>query len=192
MTEVDRAGRAGRPDRAAGPARPSEWLVVNLDVLRPRGRVLDVASGRGRNTMFLLNRGWRVHAVDRDAEALGELADAAARAEHDERQPDLLTTECLDLEGDAVSLGSRCYDAVIVFNYLHRPLMPAIVEAVAPDGVLIYETFTRPQASRGHPRNPAFLLNEGELPALVAPLRVVRGREGDIDGKFIASVVAMR
>ena len=81
---------------------------------------------------------------------------------------------------------------MIVFNYLHRPLVPAIVEAVAPGGVLIYETFTAAQASRGRPCNPAFLLNEGELPTLVEPLRILRSREGDFDGKFVAAVVAMR
>jgi hypothetical protein len=81
---------------------------------------------------------------------------------------------------------------VIVFNYLHRPLMPAIVEAVAAGGVLIYETFTVAQALRGRPRNPSFLLNPGELPALVQPLRVVRTREGEFEGKCVASVVAMR
>jgi SAM-dependent methyltransferase len=154
--------------------------------------VLDVASGRGRNTIFLLSQGWHVHAVDSDGDALADLVAEAGRRGYVEGITDRLTTACVDLESGGVSLGSRCYDAVIVFRYLHRPLMPAIVDAVAPGGVLIYETFTRQQASRGRPRNPAFLLHAGELPALVTPLRVVRSREGDIDGKFIASVVAMR
>lgn len=155
------------------------WLVANVDLLRPGGVVLDVASGRGRNAIYLASRGWRVHAVDRDVDALASL-------------PKEITTHVLDLESGDVSLGERCYDAVIVFNYLHRPLIPAIVEAVAPGGVLIYETFTRAQAARGRPRNPAFLLKEGELPALVQPLRVVRAREGEFDGKCVASLVAMR
>lgn len=155
------------------------WLVANVDLLRPGGVVLDVASGRGRNAIYLASRGWRVHAVDRDVDALASL-------------PKEITTHVLDLESGDVSLGERCYDAVIVFSYLHRPLIPAIVEAVAPGGVLIYETFTRAQAARGRPRNPAFLLKEGELPALVQPLRVVRAREGEFDGKCVASLVAMR
>jgi hypothetical protein len=70
--------------------------------------------------------------------------------------------------------------------------MPAIVEAVAPGGVLIYETFTIAQAARGRPRNPAFLLNPGELPELVEPLRIVRAREGEFEGRCVASIVAMR
>ena len=182
---------------------PAAWLVANVDLIPPGGNVLDVASGAGRNALFLAQRGWRVHAVDRDASALALLRQQASglaspkpdgprRVEGGALAPPTITTECRDLETGSVSLGSRCYDAVIVFNYLHRPLMPAIVEAVAPGGVLIYETFTVGQAANGRPRNPAFLLDEGELPALVRPLRLVRSREGEFDGKRVASVVAMR
>ena len=81
---------------------------------------------------------------------------------------------------------------MLVFNYLHRPLMPAIVDAVEPGGVLIYETFTAGQAQRGRPTNPAFLLRDGELPALVAPLAVLRAREGDFEGRLVSSIVAAR
>ena len=141
--------------------------------------MLDVASGNGRNAIFLADRGFRVHAIDHDAQALASL-------------PSTITTEVIDLETGDVSLGSRRYDAVIVFNYLHRPLMPAVVDAVADGGVLIYETFTLAQALRGRPRNPAFLLREGELATLVAPLRIVRAREGEFDAKCVASIAAMR
>jgi 2-polyprenyl-3-methyl-5-hydroxy-6-metoxy-1,4-benzoquinol methylase len=160
---------------------PAAWLVANVDCIPAGGTVLDVACGRGRNAVFLADRGWHVHAVDRDAALIAGL----------ERHP-RITTWQLDLEAGAISLGSRCYQAVVVFNYLHRPLMPAIVDAVAPGGVLIYETFTVDQASRGRPRNPAFLLNRGELATLMRPLRVVREREGEFDEKCVASVVAIR
>jgi SAM-dependent methyltransferase len=158
---------------------PAAWLVANLDVLPPGGRVLDVACGTGRNAVYLAGKGWRVHAVDRDADVVARL-------------PPQVTRAVMDLESGNVSLGVQLYDAVIVFNYLHRPLMPAIVSAVAPGGVLIYETFTAAQATRGRPTNPDFLLLDGELPRLVAPLQVVRSREGDFDGRFVASIVAMR
>jgi tellurite methyltransferase len=126
-----------------------------------------------------------VHAVDRDAEALAAIdADAAFRG--------AITTEVIDLESAGASLGEAMYGAILVFNYLHRPLMPALIAALVPGGVLIYETFTRGQAARGHPRNPAFLLDEGELPRLVRPLEVVRSFEGERDGNLIAAVVARR
>ncbi len=81
---------------------------------------------------------------------------------------------------------------VLVFNYLHRPLMPAIRAAVKPGGRIVYETFTARQAERGHPKNPAFLLNDGELPALMGPFAILRSREGEFDGRFVASIVAER
>ena len=170
----------------------AEWLVDNVDLIPPGGDVLDVASGTGRNALFLAAKGWRVHAVDRDPDRLRALRLGAASMAGGAVAPPVITTECVDLEAGPVSFGTARYNAVIVFNYLHRPLMPAVVEAVADGGVLIYETFTVRQADRGRPRNPAFLLKEGELQALVAPLRVVRSREGEFDGKFVASVVAMR
>ena len=163
------------------------WLVENVHLIPPGGMVLDVASGSGRNALYMAARGWRVHAIDRDGEALERLRNAAAATPGCE-----LTTEQVDLESGDVSLGTGRYQAVLVFNYLHRPLMPAIVAAVAHGGVLIYETFTRAQAARGRPTNPAFLLEDGELPNLVRPLRVLRTRSGDIAGKCIASVLARR
>ena len=170
---------------------PAEWLAANLDVIPAGAVILDVASGTGRNALFLASSGYRVHAVDRDADVLDTLvARATARAQISAFGS--VTTERIDLENGSVSLGFRRYDVVVVFNYLHRALMPAIVDAVAEPGVLIYETFTLDQARRGRPRNPAFLLRPGELVALVAPLHVVRKREGEFAGKCIASVVAMR
>ncbi len=165
--------------------KPAAWLVENLDVIPRGGMVLDVACGGGRHALFLAERGWRVHAVDRDVTALAELGQVGNVGE--------ITTEHIDLESGNPTLGDGLYDAVIVFNYLHRPLMPAIVSAVRPGGgVLIYETFTVGQAQRGRPRNPDFLLRDGELPALVAPLRVLRVREGDYEGRLVASIVAVR
>ena len=71
-------------------------------------------------------------------------------------------------------------------------IMPALVRALAPGGLLMYETFTIGQRERGHPRNPAFLLHPGELLTLIAPLEVVRSREGDFNGRLIASVAARK
>ena len=168
--------------------KPAAWLVQNSDVIPPGGMVLDVASGSGRHALFLAERGWRVHAVDRDVSALAAIGQVGQVGQVGE-----ITVERVDLERGDPSLGDGLYDAVIVFNYLHRPLMPKIVNAVRRGGgVLIYETFTVRQAQRGRPRNPDFLLREGELPTLVAPLRVVRTREGDFEGALVASIVAVR
>jgi SAM-dependent methyltransferase len=173
---------------------PAAWLLANVDLIPTPGIVLDVASGSGRNARFLAARGWRVHAVDRDRDALAQVPKPFGPSLHQiaASATTPITVEHRDLELGGVSLGSRCYQAVIVFNYLHRPLFPAIIEALVPGGVLIYETFTVQQAARGRPRNPAFLLHPGELPTLVHPLRVLRSREGEIDGRFVASIVAMR
>jgi len=161
-------------------------LVENVHLIPHGTRVLDVASGTGRHALYLAAAGWSVHAVDRDGSVLAILeASAGDRGVS-------VTTEIIDLETGTPSFGTEAFGGVIVFNYLHRPLMRAIVDAVAPSGVLIYETFTQAQALRGHPRNPAFLLRDGELPQLVEPLRVLRAREGEFDGNMISSIVATR
>jgi tellurite methyltransferase len=171
---------------ADDPRLPSDWLIAHLTRIARDQPVLDVAAGRGRHALYLAERGWSVHAVDRHADALTTL-DAHARSRH---LP--LRTSCIDLEAGPVDLGIETYGAVLVFNYLHRPLMPALVRALMPGGVLLYETFTARQRERGHPRNPAFLLTEGELPLLVAPLTVVAAREGEFNDRFIASVAALK
>ena len=165
---------------------PSAWLVDNADALPAGGRVLDVACGRGRNALWLAAAGFEVHAVDRSREALEALRDAARR-----RGLTVAGRE-VDLEAETVDLGEAAYDAVVVFRFLHRPLFPALARALRPGGVLVYETFTAGQEARGHPHNPCFHLQPGELPRLVAPLQVVRSREGDFEGQMLASVVARK
>jgi SAM-dependent methyltransferase len=173
---------ASKAERVEG----SDWLLSNMDLIARDRSVLDVASGRGRHALLLAARGWDVHAVDRDATALAALG-ARARA-----QGVLVQTACVDLERDEADLGENRYGTILVFNYLHRPLFPAIRRALAPGGVLLYETFTIGQRERGHPRNPAYLLQDGELPRLVAPLAILRSREGDYGGRLVASVAARK
>ena len=147
--------------------------------------MLDVACGRGRHALWLASAGFDVRAIDRNEEAVAVLRNSAAR----ERLH--VETAVVDLETNPPpSLGQSLYDAIVVFNYLHRPLFPALRAALKPGGRIFYETFTKSQAERGHPKNPAFLLDEGELPRLLAPLKVLRSREGDVDGRMIASMVA--
>lgn len=166
---------------------PSTWVIANADLLRRGGKVLDVACGRGRHALLMAGAGFEVHAIDGNPAAIDFLKGAAERLQLS------IDARVVDLETDPPpDLAPGGYDAILVFNYLHRPLFPALRRALAPGGRLFYETFTRAQAERGHPKNPAFLLTEGELPQLVAPLTIVRAREGDVDGRCIASVVAER
>jgi tellurite methyltransferase len=179
---------SGPREFGAGVLRgPSTWLLENADLL-PRGAtVLDVACGRGRHALLLASAGFTVSAIDRNPEAIDFLQTTA------ERLSLTIDTAVVDLETDPPpALPSAAYDAVLVFNYLHRPLLPALRDAITPGGRLFYETFTTRQAERGHPRNPAFLLRDGELAELMSPLTVMRSREGEFDGRFIASIIAER
>ena len=132
------------------------------------GTVLDIAAGGGRHSRLFLARGHRVTAVDRDAAALRAIAD-----------PDLEVIEA-DLEGAPWPLPGRTFAAVVVVNYLWRPLLPVLVASVAPGGWLLYETFAVGHERFGRPRNPDFLLRDGELPAAVrGELDVVEYAHGE-------------
>jgi len=183
-------GMAGwQGPRAYDPAPvtgPSAWLVDNADLLPPGGRALDVACGAGRHALLLGAAGFAVTAVDRDDAALTVLQAQA------DRLGLTVQTRQADLERADVDLGAAGYDLIVVTRYLHRALMPHLLLSLAPGGVLLYETFLIGQAERGHPTNPAFLLEPGELPALVQPLRILRRFEGDIDGALMSAVVARR
>jgi SAM-dependent methyltransferase len=165
---------------------PSAWLVGNRQLLPATGDSLDLACGSGRHAIWLADQGFRTLAVDRDVVAIDALNQEAARRGLPIR------TQVVDLESGQTFLDPDAFDLVVVVHYLHRPLLPMLVNALRPGGVLVYETFTRAQAARGKPTNPAFLLEPGELLTLVQPLQVLLSREGDYDGRCVASVVATR
>ena len=181
------ASWTGPREFGAGSLRgPSPWLIENADLLPRGGRVLDVACGRGRHALLLASAGFKVRAIDGNAEAIDRLREIASRLRL------TVEAEVVDLETDPPPPIPADYDAIVVFNYLHRPLMPVLRDGLKPGGCIFYETFTTRQAERGHPRNPAFLLKEGELAELMSPLAILRSREGDFDGRFIASIVGKR
>jgi len=180
------AQAASRLAREGLPVEPSSWLLENLDLLPPGARTLDVASGRGRHALLLAAAGFPVVAVDRKAGLVATLRAAA------ERLSLPLRADVLDLETGTADLGTAAYDLVLVFHYLHRPLFPALLRALAPGGLLLYETFTVEQAKRGRPREPDFLLEPGELRRRIAPLEVLREREGEFEGRMIAAVAARK
>jgi SAM-dependent methyltransferase len=165
---------------------PAFWLVQHADMLPRTGSALDVASGGGRHALWLAERGLDTLAVDRDATRVQSLTEESRR-----RQLPLRAELC-DLENGHNPFGVSAHDVIVVVHYLHRPLFPALISALRPGGLLIYETFIRAQAERGKPTNPEFLLEPGELLDLIRPLDVLVSREGDYEGRMVASVVARR
>lgn len=160
---------------------PSDWLVRWAPLLPVRGTAFDIAAGAGRHVRWLRDRGLAVTAVDRDPAAV-----AAWPA-------DVEAIEA-DLEGGPWPLAERRFDLVVVANYLWRPLLPRIVDAVAEGGWLVYETFAVGNAAYGKPSNPAFLLRPGELLAAAAGLRVVAYEDVTLDGppRCVQRIVARR
>lgn len=155
------------PHRAGADAAPSAWVQRFTPLVPARASVLDLACGAGRHTRWFLAQGHPVTAIDRDVSDLADLRGTeglqVVEADLESGPPGLLT----DL------LAGRRFGAVVVTNYLHRPLMGTLIEAVDQGGVLLYETFSERQATLGgRPSNPDFLLRTGEL------LEVVRGRLG--------------
>lgn len=165
---------------------PAEWLVMHRVLLPPAGSALDVACGRGRHSSWLATQGFTVTALDRnpgDIESVNRTAHSRGLA---------ITGQVADLESGDIDLGRERFDVIVAVHYLHRPLFPSLIASLRFGGVLVYETFTRDQALRGKPTNPAFLLEPGELVRLVSPLEVLASREGDFGGRCVASVVARR
>ena len=146
----------------------SVWVKRFLPLIKPGGLVLDLAAGSGRHVRLLRDCGFAVCAVDRDTTAL--LSFAGPRCE----------VRRIDLEIDDHSALGDDYDGIIVTNYLHRPLLPAIARALAPGGVLIYETFAHGNERFGRPRNPDFLLRPGELLEAFTALTVVAFEQGQV------------
>jgi SAM-dependent methyltransferase len=139
---------------------PSPWVTRFAPLIPNGGTVLDVAAGSGRHARWLRGRGHPIVAIDRDIAGLADLMGQ-----------DGVEIIAVDLEtGAPFPLAGRSFAGVIVTNYLHRPILPALVAAVAPGGALISETFARGNERFGKPSNPDFLLQPGEL------LDVVRGR----------------
>jgi SAM-dependent methyltransferase len=149
---------------------PSEWIARFAALVPAGARVLDLASGEGRHARLFATRGCVVVAVDRDATALAALAGVAS-----------IETRALDLEAGAWPLEGERFDAIVVANYLHRPLFPHLLAALAADGTFLYETFARGNEAYGRPANPAFLLEPDELLARVrSNLCVVAFEQGRI------------
>ena len=138
-------------------ANPSAWVMRFCPLIAAGGRVLDLAAGSGRHSLYLAGLGFSVLAVDRDALALELLEQSKGSV--------AIKTEQHDLEGSSWPLANRVgyFDAVVVTNYLYRPYLQLLPNLLAEGGILIYETFAIGNAAFGKPSNPDFLLQTGEL-----------------------------
>ena len=131
---------------------PSPWVVEHLGKVPAGGLVLDVACGSGRHTRYASQREYRVVAVDINMKPMDSLIGNS-----------MVQLVEADLENGPWPFGDQVFDAIIVTNYLWRPLMPLLVAAVANDGFLICETFALGKPNYGGPSNPDYLLAPGEL-----------------------------
>lgn len=149
--------------------------------------MLDLACGSGRHSILLAGMGHFVLAVDNNAEALENLAGQLLSS----MQAAAINTLCVDLE-QAPGINQRGiftpnrFAAIVVTNYLHRPLFPLLLASLATGGVLIYETFAQGNATFGKPSNPDFLLAPGELVAVLresAPtsFRIIAYEDGYVE-----------
>jgi SAM-dependent methyltransferase len=155
---------------------PDALVATFSDLLladSPDGPVLDLASGDGRNGLFLAAKGLPVILADRSDDALSKAKEAAAGVQGE------VTIWKVDLERPGENpLTENAYSAILVFRYLHRPLMPCIRKALRPNGFLLYSTYTLEQAQFGKPRNPDFLLKSGELMGWFKDWKVIHHFEG--------------
>jgi tellurite methyltransferase len=152
----------------------AELSVIEFLPLMPRGRALDIAAGKGRNSIPLARNGFHVVAVDWSMNALSSLALIAHQ--------DGLALEpvIVDLE-DSLPFEPESFDIVLNVSFLERPLVPALKRVLRIGGLLLFDTFTIEQAATGHPRDPRFLLSHYELAELLSDMELVRYREGIVD-----------
>jgi SAM-dependent methyltransferase len=166
--------------------RPAPFLEEVLPQL-PRGRAADLAAGSGREAVFLAMHGFEVEAWETAPEALDRATALAAR------HGVAIAPVACDLEAGAPPLPDERYRLIVCFRFLHRPLFPAMIRALAPGGHLVYETYRVGQERFGRPRRPQFLLEPGELARGFGELEILRYEEPDpLEGPFTARLLARK
>lgn len=164
-----------------GTESPSLWVQRWSHLVPESGSVLDVACGHGRHLRWFAGRGHPVTGVDRAPEAIAAVAG-------------LGRSVLADIENGPWPFAGERFDAVVVTNYLWRPLLPVILDSVADGGVLIYETFAAGHETVGKPSRPDFLLQPGELLQACAGLHTVAYENGFLatPERFVQRIVAVR
>jgi SAM-dependent methyltransferase len=164
-----------------GTENPSAWLQRWAHLIAPGSSVLDVACGAGRHMRWLATQGHAVQGVDRNPDAVA-LAQAFGEV------------TCADIENGPWPFTGQTFGCVVVTHYLWRPLLPTLVQAVAPGGVLIYETFAAGNETVGKPSRPDFLLQPGELLRATESLRTVAYEDGfeASPNRFVQRIAAVR
>ena len=171
-----------------GTEPPSKWVERWSHLVKPHGTVLDVACGHGRHAYYFHQQNCFVTLLDRAQAAIESIAINAHACEK----------VVADIENGAWPLAGRQFDAVVVTNYLWRPLMATLLASLIPGGVLIYETFASGNETVGKPSRPDFLLQPGELLDVCKSLRVVAYEDGFTDGpdgqtpRFVQRIAAVR
>jgi len=181
---VERTRRAQQVHRIT--QAPARFLVEQLHRL-PKGRVLDVAAGNGRHSLFLASHGYQVSAIDRNEAALARLSTEAQTT-----GVGTISTRTVDLEQPPPyepDLGKDAYDVIIVFFYLYRSLFPHLIDALKPGGMLVYETFTiENYFHHKHPTRWEFCLASNELLRLTSNLSVLHYDEGGHESTHASSL----
>jgi len=164
-----------------GTEQASPWIQRWTHLVPAGGAVLDVACGRGRHLRWFAAHGHPVTGVDRDPDALAGLQG-------------LGETVLADIESGPWPFADRRFDAVVVTNYLWRPLFQHLLAAVAPGGVLLHETFAQGHEAYGRPSRPDFLLAPGELLHAYPDLRVVAFEDGFLPDpdRLVQRIAAVR
>lgn len=180
----------------------SVLLEQHLDVIRQANNdypVLDLACGTGRNGLFLVEQGIPVVFSDVNSDVLKEIQQKLALLPNNENVNNKSCTWQIDFEQkNSLPLNNKQYRGIIVYRYLHRPLMTAIKQAIMPGGFIIYETFIEQQAEFGRPKNPAFLLKSKELNTYFNNWHIHHSFEGIITSPLsgnkqaIAQIVAQK
>jgi tellurite methyltransferase len=186
---------------AEAPLAEPASIVRELLPLLPKGAALDIACGTGRHSLLLASRGQHVTALDWSAAGLDRLEVQAGRMKVPLRRIHSLDKversrrgriELVQADLENTTLPQRAFDLILCIQYLQRSLFPQMTRALRPGGMLLFETFTRAHLEfAGGPRNPAYLLEVGELREAFPELRVHFYRELR-SGQGIASLLAQK